>query len=191
MNIGFDPHSLEILKLLHPCVAARAQVMNSFLEVDPVMVAYHDELHITQGGRSFQLQATYWAQGRYPLVVVNQKRAEVNLAPIMEQDNNIITHAMPGYGWHEYFLAIDVCPFEYDKDPDWNEKHPAWQRIVIAGQQAGFKAGATFATFHDGPHFHPIELSAKGWDTPPAEVRAHYAVGGIPAVHAFLNLPNT
>jgi hypothetical protein len=138
------------------------------------------DLRITQGLRSWDTQAAYYAQGREALDQVNERRAAVRLAPITDAENlATVTKAAPGHSWHQFAMAFDVCPFDQDGQPDWNEEHPAWQRIEDLGESIGLKAGATFRTKPDGPHF---QLTGRFGDSPDDEVRYLYQQGGTIAV---------
>jgi peptidoglycan L-alanyl-D-glutamate endopeptidase CwlK len=146
------------------------------------------DLRVTQALRSWNMQAALYAQGREDLYDVNERRAAVRLAPIDPEENREVTKAAPGHGWHEFGLAFDVCPFDQTGQPDWNEKHPVWEAVQTMGEAIGLKAGCTFRTIKDGPHF---QFTGRFGDSPDDEVRQLYQSGGTIAVweEAFAQQP--
>lgn len=137
-------------------------------------------IDVVQGRRTFALQAALYAQGRQSTKQVNALRAGVGLAPISDAANEErVTDAAPGHGWHEYGLAFDAAPV----DPanyiiDWNVSHPAWEKMLAVAPSVGLAEGAAFRTFPDNPHFYPHEIPP----TPDDNVRYLYSEGGIQAV---------
>lgn len=164
-----DNTSKARLNGCHPAVIARIEQLEQILGF---------ELEVVQGNRSFALQGVLFAQGREPLDSVNTQRAAIGLAPISEEENHIVTKAQPGYGWHEYGMAGDVCPFDPNHKLDWNVNHPNWQKILAAAPTVGLAEGAQWRTFPDNPHLYPQELPASPGD----DIREAYASGGKEAV---------
>ncbi len=121
-------------------------------------------IRVTQGLRTCDEQAKLYAEGR----TVPGAR---------------VTNAPPGFSWHNFGLAVDVVPSTHGPgrpfDPDWNEKHPCWTRIVRVGAAAGLVSGATFRSRPDEPHF---QLTGCFPVTPTDEVRALLRTGGLVAV---------
>lgn len=143
------------------------------------------DLRVTQARRSWALQKAYWLQGRASLEAVNAARLAVGLAAILLPSGNYkVTNAPPGWGWHEYGLAADVCPFDLTGHPDWNESHPVWGQLISMGEAIGLKSGSTFRSIHDDPHFQPLAIP----ESPTDAVRQAYQAGGISAVYNLLEL---
>lgn len=141
---------------------------------------YGEEIEVSQGERSWNEQAAYYAQGREPLEQVNAKRAAVGLAAITEEANQEkVTDAPPGYGYHEYAMAFDAFPVDHAGKPDWNAEHPVWKQMEQEGEAIGMVSGSEFRTFKDNPHF---QMSGKFPWTPNDEVRQLFKDGGTDAV---------
>jgi hypothetical protein len=135
-------------------------------------------IRVTQAGRSAAEQDAIWSQGRFNVATVNAKRAAVGMALITEAENVIVTHALPGHSWHEYFMAADIVPM--DPVPDWDESHPQWKAIVAGARPVGLLDGISF---HDDPHLQPIELPVS-----PTPKYITLLKQGIPAVWAATGL---
>jgi hypothetical protein len=90
----------------------------------------------------------------------------------------IVTNAPAGSSMHNYGLACDVVPMT-PLGPDWDVAHPVWKKIVETGISVGLKAGATFRTFPDYPHF---QLTGSFPDSPNPLMREVLTSGGIEAV---------
>lgn len=123
------------------------------------------ELRVVQALRSWPQQDALFAQGR--------------TAP-----GAIVTNVRGGYSYHNFGLAVDIVPSQFDLDqpynPDWNSKHPVWQRMETAGMSLGLDSGAAWRTFPDAPHF---QLTGKWPESAPSdEVRELFKSGGIEAV---------
>lgn len=176
----FNGSSLQRLLLLHPAVAAKFRLMDDKLSVDPVVITNHDQLELTQGLRTWEMQDALYSQKRLPLLQVNAKRLAVGWASITDAENtHTVTNARPGYSWHQFGMCGDVAPLAYDKIPDWNEERPIWKIIIAAGILVGFVSGATWRTFPDTPHFQLPGIP----ETPDDNVRKIYALGGLHAVY--------
>ena len=169
MSLG--PVSLARLAKVHPVLAARIKML---------VARVSEPIGVTQGLRTNQEQAALYAQGRMGLDAVNQLRRSAGMAPIDSQENlSKVTNAEAGYSWHEYGLAVDVVPFESSGQADWNESHPIWQEIVIAGTELGLTSGEAW---HDMPH---LQITGKyPVAAPDDEVRSLMASGGLQAVWA-------
>jgi peptidoglycan L-alanyl-D-glutamate endopeptidase CwlK len=162
------PVSEKRLELVHPTLAMLIRMLAEDLS---------EPIGVTQGLRNSSEQDALYAQGRYSLDVVNQRRRLVGWAPI-EADENIrtVTEAKPGYSYHEFGLAVDVVPFESSGEPDWNENHPIWREIIENGESLGLTSGVSW---RDEPHF---QLTGRFPETPTDEVRRLAQTGGIQAV---------
>jgi peptidoglycan LD-endopeptidase CwlK len=113
-------------------------------------------IEITQGLRTVAEQNALYAEGR-------------------TSPGRIVTNAKGTESWHVLGCAVDVAPFD-NGIPDWNSRHPAWNRIVEVGESLGLASGISYK---DEPHF---ELTGKYPPDPPQEVKDLYASGGLPAV---------
>src|ERR1019366_7994694 len=67
-------------------------------------------IRVGQGLRTWAEQQSLWQEGR-----------DGNGNVI--DDAKVVTNARPGYSWHNFGLAVDVCPFD-NGIPDWNRAHP-------------------------------------------------------------------
>jgi peptidoglycan L-alanyl-D-glutamate endopeptidase CwlK len=152
------PHNMDTisatrLATLHP------KLQNLALQHIELCEAEGIEVRIVQAARTFEEQAALYAQGR--------------TAP-----GAIVTHAQPGYGWHEFKLAYDLDPSLSGVgeafNPDWNATHPVWKRMEAIGEGLGLYAGAEFRSFPDNPHFQLISDPV----TPTDAMRAAYDAAG-------------
>jgi len=94
------------------------------------------DLRVIRGFRSIETQLKYYGQGR--------------ITP-----GAIITYAPPGFSYHNYGMAVDVCEFKNGK-PNWNSKH--WDEIGRLGKKHGLVWGGNWKRLVDKPHF---QLSKK------------------------------
>lgn len=140
---------------------------------------------VTQGLRSWNEQATIYAQGRTipgPACKHDGVARPVGTCPD-HPFGATVTNAAPGTSWHNFGLAVDLCPSTHGPgmpfDPDWNESHPSWGRIVAVGQARGLVSGATFRTRPDEPH---LQLTGRFPVSPTDEVRQLFKDGGVQAV---------
>lgn len=167
-----NSNSEERLNGLYPRLSGRAHDLAAMLSF---------ELEIVQGKRSFQLQRTLYAQGRLPTDQVNSLRAGVNLAPLSDSQNVIVTHAQAGYGWHEFGLAFDAAPLITGMI-DWNAEHPDWKEMLAKAPGVGLAEGAEFRTFPDNPHFYLAEMPAS----PDDNIRYLFNENGIQEVWDYV-----
>jgi len=119
------------------------------------------EIVITQTYRSLDLQDAYYAQGREDLVSVNKRRAKVNLPPIKESENKIVTKARAGTSPHNFGLAFDFCVVKNGK-LDWNDI-ATFKKVGEIGKSLNvdgysLEYGGDFKSIKDYPHFQ-----MKGW----------------------------
>ncbi len=90
-------------------------------------------IFILESYRSIETQAAYYAQGR-------------------TTPGAIITHAKPGYSFHQFRLAIDVYPTTPKGNPDFNRIPSAG--VVNIAKQLGLEWGGKWAgKKQDNPHF--------------------------------------
>lgn len=168
------------LSEVHPILAGKVRTASDMLALEDL------EIRVTQGLRSWNLQAALYAQGKpgeFTIEQVNALRRAVGLAPISPEENSqSVTRAAPGHSWHNFGLAVDVVPNDVSRpgwQPDWNAEHPAWKRIEQVTVSLGMVAGAYFRTFPDAPH---VQLTGRFPANPTEEVRQLFRDGGIQAV---------
>lgn len=90
-------------------------------------------LVVTHTLRTLEEQGALYAKGRFG-----------NPPPI-------VTHARPGYSWHNFGRAFDVA-FVVDGKPSWRDDHP-WEAIGMLGETLGLEWGGRWESFPDRPHF--------------------------------------
>jgi peptidoglycan L-alanyl-D-glutamate endopeptidase CwlK len=94
----------------------------------------HIELVVTQTYRPHNAQAALYAQGR--------------TAP-----GNIVTHAPPGYSWHEFRRAFDVAITHFPGDMTKADLYDGpWEQVGTIGEQLGLEWGGRWK-HPDRPHF--------------------------------------
>lgn len=161
-----DAHSEARLADLHPVLAAKFHTMAEMLQQEGI------ELHIVQGFRTWAQQHALYLQGRAELTDVNACRLNCGLPAITLDQNHRVTDADAGESWHNYGLAGDCAPFS-NGFPIWDEKHPAWTRIISVGESLGLRSGISW---HDMPHF---ELTGKYGPKPPVNVLEMYQAANV------------
>lgn len=60
----------------------------------------------------------------------------------------IVTKAKPGFSWHNFGRAFDVC---FAKGPD--PYVGPWDQLGFLGEEVGLVWGGRFKSFKDRPHF--------------------------------------
>ena len=115
--------------------------------------------------RTAQEQAALYAQGRKPLVEVNEERNVAGMAPIGEEENSyVVTQcdgiptAQGGHGRspHQLGTAIDVVP-RGDAGPIWPPHGDTrWLPIAQAFKAQGFEWGGEWTDFPDDPHYQLV-----------------------------------
>jgi hypothetical protein len=125
-----------------------------------------DYLTVQQGLRSYSQQQAIYAQGR-------------------TTPGSIVTNAPPGHSWHEFGLAVDVCPESLLSVSGWGASDPKWTEIAVIGRGLGLYAGADFS-HPDRPHF---QLTGSLPVSPDDATRNTYANGGLFAVWQAAGLP--
>ena len=110
----------EHLSALHPVLAKKVITLLEECEV------VGDRFRITQSLRSMEAQRAIYMQGRHPLVAVNEYRVSIGFPPIKETENRIVTHAPPGYSFHNFGLAADVC-YATGKPYSDKDRHVTWE----------------------------------------------------------------
>lgn len=146
----FNSHSVERLAEVCPLLAKRIFSLDKML---PSL-----SIQVTQGLRTWADQDALYAEGR--------------TAP-----GKIVTHALGGFSWHNFGLAIDLVPEDINPgQPDWDLSHPAWARMVSVSESLGFVSGAEWhGEDKDTPH---VQLTGRFGVTPDDEVRAIFKQSG-------------
>ena len=168
-----DAISEARLALLYPPFAAKIRMMATMLEPEGVT------FRVTFGLRSTTEQAALFAQGRDSVREVNRLRAACSLFPLVDTQNFKVTNAAPGHSWHQFGLAVDVAPDDPSKpgyQPDWDESHASWGRIVAVGESLGLVSGVSWK---DEPH---LQMTGRFGKSPNDEVRQIHLDGGMRGV---------
>jgi hypothetical protein len=158
-----NKHSEERLALLYPELARRWRV------ADGMLLTLGYEVEVTQGLRNWAEQGILWQKGR------NQDGSLID--PVHHAD--VVTNAKPGESWHNYALALDIGPDDPTKpgyQPDYDDTHPIWNKIVEIGESVGLKSGKSW---HDKPHF---ELTGPWGSKPTEDVLYLFREGGMKAI---------
>jgi peptidoglycan L-alanyl-D-glutamate endopeptidase CwlK len=155
-----DSVSEARLKDIVPALADKVRQMADILLKEGIVI------RITQALRTVAEQDALYAQGR-------------------TKPGSKVTNCPGGHSYHNFGLAVDCCPSTDGPDkpfnPDWNESHPSWKRMVAVGESLGLNCGADWIHFKDVPHFQLTGHWPVG--APPQEARAFIAKG-LPAVWA-------
>lgn len=110
-------------------------------------------LEVVQGFRSFEYQKALYEQGR-------------------TRKGPVVTNARAGQSFHNYGLAVDLCPFRAGK-PDWDNAK-AFDTIGAEAKRLGLEWGGTWRN-PDRPH---VEISPL----PASLCLSLYQRGGLPLV---------
>lgn len=158
-----DPASEKKLALVNPELAALVRKLDEAYRKAHIP----DFLTVQQGLRSYAQQAAIYAQGRTAI-------------------GKIVTNAKPGHSWHEFGLAVDLCPDSLRAEPNWGPDNPIWVELAIMGKDLGLTPGAYYVHVPpDRPHF---QLTGTLPASPDDATREAYAKGGLPYVWADANL---
>jgi peptidoglycan L-alanyl-D-glutamate endopeptidase CwlK len=152
-----NSHSEARLTEVMPTLAEIIRQVAQQCDADLSFSSENATLEVTQGLRTWAEQDALWAIG--------------HTSPGVP-----VTNAKGGESWHNYGCAVDVAPFINDQQPDWDENHPAWARIVAIGESLGLRSGVSW---RDEPH---LEMTGKYPADPPQEVKDLYAGNGVQAV---------
>jgi len=88
------------------------------------------DLRVVRGYRSLETQQKLYNQGRIT-------------------KGGIVTNALPGYSFHNYGWAVDVCEYT-DGKPNWQSKR--WDEIGEIGKNNGLNWGGDWKRLVDKPH---------------------------------------
>ena len=161
----------ELLKV-HPLLAQKIKTLADQLLAEGI------EVRVTQGLRTYQEQAILYAQ--------------VRTTP-----GDKVTDAPPGDSYHNYGLAVDLCPGILGKNPwqpDWAVSvvkgviTPHWQRMITLGKSLGLYSGSDFKELKDYPHFQLTGVLPVGCPTP--EAKELLITKGLEAVWQLAKLDN-
>jgi peptidoglycan L-alanyl-D-glutamate endopeptidase CwlK len=154
-----DAASEARLGLVYPALAAKIRQMADQLASENIYI------RVTQGVRTFAEQDQLYTEGR--------------TAP-----GKVVTNVTGGHSYHNFGLAVDCCPSTDGPDkpfnPDWNESHPSWKRMVEVGESLGLNCGADWAHFKDVPHFQLTGVWPVG--EPPQQARDLFAANNLSPV---------
>lgn len=151
-----DAISTARLQEVNPALAAKIEQMDNILTGENILV------RVVQGLRTWAQQDALYAQGR--------------TAP-----GAIVTNARGGESWHNFGCAVDLTPSRDGIDakfnPDWNESHPNWQRLVTLGESLGLTSGKSWG---DAPH---LQLTGRfPYNKPDGEALQLFKDGGMQAI---------
>lgn len=112
---------------IHPELARRIRQLD---EMVPSL-----SIQVVQGLRTWAQQEALYAQGR---TTAGPGAAQV---PGEGSLGKIVSNAPAGWSWHNFGLAVDVVPEDIlPGQPDWDLNHPAWRKLVAAGESLGLVA---------------------------------------------------
>lgn len=125
----------------------------------------NDNLIVVQGLRAMRDQQLLWNKGRDASGKI--------IDPAI-----VVTQAPPGHSWHEFAMAVDVCPRSLFFIRGWKPDSPLWQLIEQLAQKNGLTSG--FCWHHqDMPH---LQLTGRFPVSPDDEARQLLLSGGTAAV---------
>lgn len=153
------------LSFVCPQLAAKIRTLAEMMEVGS-----SEPIEVVQAFRSWGQQQKEWAQGR--------------TAP-----GPIVTNAPPGHSWHEFGMAVDVCPVSLTSTPNWSPESPIWINLANKGKSLGLFWGGDFIHCQpDQPHF---QLTGKFPVSPNDEVRQIFLNAGMVELWAEAGLFDT
>lgn len=161
-----DRASENLLLKVHPGLAVRVRALLADLG------AQQCPMRVTQGLRDGMTQTALYAQGRQSLDEVNRLRKLACLPPLTANQNLEVTNAKPGFSWHCYGLAVDLC--YATGDPYREAGHGlTWEQIGVLAEAHELTWGGRFST-PDRPHVQwtgGLTLAqARAGQVPPMEV---------------------
>lgn len=139
---------------VHPKLSELLHRMAEMLKLENI------DIHITQALRTWVDQDLLYEQGR-------------------SRSGEVVTNAKGGESYHNFGLAVDVCPFSPIGEPMWDIKLPCWRRIIEVGESLGLLSGSKFVHIPDWPHF---QLTGRFPESPNDEVRSTFFNHGIQGV---------
>lgn len=129
----------------------KQQVDALMTRLDQLGIKYY----ITEGIRSKEVQAAYYAQGREPLVTVNRLRSVAGLRPLTEKENKKqITWTLKSK--HLIGEAIDIVPINPETNKLWwTAPFEIWESIGEVAEEFGLEWGGRWKQ-KDVPHIQTI-----------------------------------
>ena len=130
LHTGGKDQSYDTKYGIHPYMLSKVELLLKEAKSKGI------DLRVIQGFRDLETQRKYYNQGR-------------------TTKGGIITNAAPGFSYHNYGWAVDVC--EYTNGiPNWKSKR--WNEIGEIGKKHGLVWGGDWTRLVDKPHF---QLSAN------------------------------
>lgn len=141
-----DQASEKRLSKVHPLLAERVRHLVGLLAAD---------YRVVQGLRTYEEQNDLYAQGR-------------------TKPGQKVTNARGGFSNHNFGLAVDLCPFDANGNPDWNNLAAFKEIGKYVHEMGGLEWGGDWK-FVDRPHFQLPGLTVS-------LCRELYDKGGLDAV---------
>ena len=121
-----DPHTIERVALLHPRFIPQITAF-----IDDIEFKTGRTFLVVQGLRTFDQQTAIYNQGR-------------------TTPGKIVTHAKAGQSYHNYGLAVDICPYAVGQNTlDWNYDFTI---LKVMAEANGLQCGMDFPS-PDEDHF--------------------------------------
>lgn len=159
--MSLNARSLALLQMVNAGLAAKVRQLSEMMEL-----AGHP-IQVIQGLRSWAQQQALYAKGR--------------TAP-----GSIVTNAPAGHSWHEFGMAVDVCPESLLTTPGWEPDSPIWPDLGAKGKSLGLYWGGDFVHNPDRPHF---QLTGTLPISPDDETRQIFMDAGMVGVWQQAGLP--
>lgn len=156
-----NSRSIALLQLVNPELSSKAHQLAEMMELAG------QPIQVVQGLRSWAQQAALYAKGR-------------------TQPGDIVTNAPAGHSWHEFGMAIDVCPESLLTTPGWEPNSPIWPDLGSKGKSLGLMWGGDFIHIPDRPHF---QLTGSFPVSPNDEARSLFMEAGMAGVWQQAGLP--
>jgi peptidoglycan L-alanyl-D-glutamate endopeptidase CwlK len=145
--------SRDINKLQNDVKIALVEAMS---EMDDLGIKYFVDSTL----RTTEEQAAYFAQGRKPLLDVNQLRTIAGFGLLPESENRYTITNCDGVtakSNHQSGRAVDVVPTDSRGRPYWPvADSAAWKLIAVVMEKHGFTWGGRWKKFPDFPHYEMV-----------------------------------
>ena len=145
-----DKSTISRLTRVHPELSIRVEQVIADLATAGL------DIRAVQGLRTYKEQNDLYAQGR-------------------SKKGDVVTQARGGFSNHNFGLAVDLCPFDANGKPDWNNI-AGFNRIGQTAVKHGLAWGGNWKKFIDKPH---VELPTGLTIT---QCRTLFEKGGLNAV---------
>lgn len=144
----------KLLEELHPVALKKAVEAVAILKDKGIKFA------ITSTRRTMYEQIALYAQGRRPLVTVNELRDRAKMRRITEAENAYTVTNCDGVkvlSRHQGGKAIDIVPATDRGNPIWPPPSDArWEEIAAVMKGCGFAWGGDWPQFPDYPHYEIV-----------------------------------